>query len=329
MVVAACADGSDRPDEAAGPSQETTTPAPDGAAIDASDDGATATPGDSDEAGAAASDATEAAPEPLPLDITYELGGDVPDGIVDVLHTSLASAVDGVDELFGLYASDFTVVVSTDPDEVASRYIELLDVVENEQDDVHERFRDSAALESNGAGIFGKYDERWHQPDPRFDDEPTSQSFHFAHEYVHVVQWSVAPPDARVVDDVWTIGPYWLLEGVANYVAATVLAQQGRIDYGRYRGHEVEEAESARGSLGDMVTWADFEAEGYLPAYASGFLAAELLAARTDPGTVLGFWTVLADHSSWEETFAATFGLSVDEFYEVFEQHRAGGFPKP
>ena len=56
-------------------------------------------------------------------------------------------------------------------------------------------------------------------------------------------------------------------------------------------------------------------------------LAAELLAAESSEAALIEFWTLLGPNNTWQEAFETAFGMTIDEFYPLFERHRANGFP--
>ena len=59
-----------------------------------------------------------------------------------------------------------------------------------------------------------------------------------------------------------------------------------------------------------------------------GFLAAELLARRAGGvSEIMRFYELLDAQTDWRETFQTAFRMSVDDFYAMFERHRAAGFP--
>ena len=64
-------------------------------------------------------------------------------------------------------------------------------------------------------------------------------------------------------------------------------------------------------------------------AYRCGFLAAELLAHQAGGvSELLRFYALLEPRTDWRETFQTAFGMTVGEFYDLFNQHRAAGFPE-
>ena len=75
--------------------------------------------------------------------------------------------------------------------------------------------------------------------------------------------------------------------------------------------------------------------------YACGYLAVELLASRVGIGKLSDYYMLLEPRMvplgvrsenfpmpGWREAFEEAFGMTIDEFYELFEAHRAAGFPE-
>ena len=59
------------------------------------------------------------------------------------------------------------------------------------------------------------------------------------------------------------------------------------------------------------------------------FLGAELLASQAGEGAIRAYLSELRPGTTWREAFQKTFGMSVEEFYRLFEEQRAAGFPNP
>ena len=57
--------------------------------------------------------------------------------------------------------------------------------------------------------------------------------------------------------------------------------------------------------------------------------AAELLAATAGEKSLYDFYGRLKPGVSWQETFKDTFGMSIDDFYDRFEEWKQEGFPNP
>ena len=117
-------------------------------------------------------------------------------------------------------------------------------------------------------------------------------------------------------------GPAWLREGVDRYM---------RHWYRVWRGYEDPDAGRNRASSGAgqtprllsaSATSAGFHEE-YWPSGSLAFLALEWLAARAGESAILDYYRLLPGSRTWEEAFEGAFGLTIDDFYEAFEAHRA------
>ena len=71
--------------------------------------------------------------------------------------------------------------------------------------------------------------------------------------------------------------------------------------------------------------------------YSCGYPAAELLASQVGMSKLFDYykyvepWMEPWDHSEgrkWRPAFERAYGMTVEEFYELFEEHRADGFPE-
>ena len=56
---------------------------------------------------------------------------------------------------------------------------------------------------------------------------------------------------------------------------------------------------------------------------ALGFVALTWLADRAGEAALFEYYRLLPESSRWEDAFEGAFGITVDEFYEAFEEHRA------
>ena len=85
-------------------------------------------------------------------------------------------------------------------------------------------------------------------------------------------------------------------------------------------------------SLKDVETLTDRTSTEYWEmacALHCGFLAAELLAHRAGGvSEIMRFYALLDARTDWRETFQTAFRITVDDFYAMFERHRAAGFPE-
>ena len=78
--------------------------------------------------------------------------------------------------------------------------------------------------------------------------------------------------------------------------------------------------------LRGMETW-----EGGLKGYSYDLplLGAELLASYAGEDALLRLYMLQRPGTTWQEAFQSAFGMTVGEFYQLFEEHVAADFPDP
>ena len=211
------------------------------------------------------------------------------------LRASLGASRELFAAQFGSEASDFTVYVGSDLEAVTSEYLAI-------------RGRENPDL-------CGDHDYNVIFQIASCKD----RSLVLAHEYVHVLQHQLAAGAA------W--GPAWLSEGVAVYGEAL---HRGVIEAGLTASAGLDERRREEAAL--LARLAEIPALRTLetvddPAerihYRLGFLAADWLAQRSGAEALPGYYRRLPSAEGWQEAFAASFGIVVDDFYAAFEAYRA------
>ena len=122
-------------------------------------------------------------------------------------------------------------------------------------------------------------------------------------------------------------GPAWLREGSERYITYQALRSTVPESCDPTRSRYARISESEDTPLSEAETSEDFWALENSSAH--GFLAVELLAEQADPEAVIAYFAALQPGSNWQETFHAAFGITIEEFYQRFEERRAAGFPRP
>ena len=124
-------------------------------------------------------------------------------------------------------------------------------------------------------------------------------------------------------------GPVWLEEGNAVFLACHAISESGLWSYENVRNYylnRIKTSPSASGSLEEIEAFSDFHSNG-LSSYSYSMLAVELLASFTGQSSLMDYYESLKAGTTWQDVFQSTFGMSVNEFYERFEEHEARGFP--
>ena len=188
---------------------------------------------------------------------------------------------------------------------------------------------DSAGI--NGEGwVFVNTSGRWFREDS-YPSKPLKLMSVSAGEFVGALDYALSElSPASGLDEVPLAGPRWLKNGVDTFLKDRALAEGGVISYDTARNGPrglVEQAKYAgKQPLSEMETLTGFVAVRSPYRYAA--MAAELLASLAGESSLIKYYTNLTIGTTWQKEFQRTFGMTVDEFYELFEEHRAAGFPE-
>ena len=141
----------------------------------------------------------------------------------------------------------------------------------------------------------------------------------WAHELVHVFQYQLSEKSS--------LPPTWLIEGAAEFLADRAMLNNGAL-HSAERRWVVERAKRIDKPLRELKTRHNFREDDLgLKYYPYAHMAAELLASRAGEGAILRYYALLTRGTDWRDAFESAFGLTVDDFYVLFEAHRAAGFP--
>ena len=133
-------------------------------------------------------------------------------------------------------------------------------------------------------------------------------------------------------DEVPKGGPRWLSSGILTILEIKALEEGGVISYDTARNGPFGLVESAKYvgkvPLSEIETWGGFIGiRG--SAYNYSTMAAELLASLAGESSLIKYYANLKVGTTWQKEFQKSFGMTVEEFYQLFEEHRAAGFPDP
>lgn len=138
-----------------------------------------------------------------------------------------------------------------------------------------------------------------------------------AHEYSHALQEHLATTAHK--------SPAWLVEGVANRWSAQWHDARGDWTYDDHRRVTViPQAQQAAVSLRSMETGEGLLLEEELghATYSLAHLAADHLADLAGDDALFTYWAQRSMWPSWRAAFEGMFGISVENFYDVFEDER-------
>ena len=125
--------------------------------------------------------------------------------------------------------------------------------------------------------------------------------------------------------------PRWFGEGMATLLTALLTSGSDGDSYADERESRVKSTYEVDLPLSEAETWPDSSDPEYdrirRCIYDCGMIAVELLASHVGLGALTDFYTMLHPDDTWQQAFETAFGMSIDEFYDLFEEHRAAGFP--
>ena len=218
------------------------------------------------------------------------------------------------------------------------------------------RSLDESRAHWEGDGFDGEAGRGWIflkvSPPGESFGEPDGLMGIMAHELVHAayqlrLTGSFTDPAAFEGRSVAT--PRWLTEGMASLLPEIVLAEYRGIPYSQARVPHVSRAADIDIPLRDAETWPTDRRERVGPEeeraiidciYKCGYVAVELLASHVGLSKLPYYYMYLESsmvpegyddelpRPGWRIAFERAFGMTVEEFYALFEEHRAAGFPE-
>ncbi len=147
------------------------------------------------------------------------------------------------------------------------------------------------------------------------------RTFGLAHEYFHMLQYERAYGRLEGCCDgrntVEKVGPQWLVEGAAEYVAFKILGDSGRMNFAREIDWHTQKAAEVDVPLSKMQTREGYYAEPL--ASSAGMIAAHMLAETSGFPALAEFYNHMGAGQSWDTAFETAFGMTPEAFYESYE----------
>lgn len=248
-----------------------------------------------------------------------------PDVSVEVARDSAAGLIESRDYLvaktgFFLKAAP-AVYISSDAEWLTGGYAAETDLPERDRASRTTQFAACNGGEANLGMLYmcassKVFSEDWYGGGVR-----SQRAYALAHEYVHVMQMTLAGPTPPGCCDeqqqVQQRGPVWLVEGAAEYLAFLLLRDGKRMDFTKEMTWQIKNAQELGLSLKELETRSGFSANP--SGSAVSMVAAHDLVGRRGADGLMAFWQNLEDDKPWEEAFEKSFGISVAAFYEEFE----------
>ena len=150
----------------------------------------------------------------------------------------------------------------------------------------------------------------------------------WAHEMFHIYQYDMSGLTLSSSEGaVPPAGPRWLGEGTAEFLAWQAMEASELGAYAANRTKYVLRSKSVDTGLIEAEIQIGFSSlRGH--AYPYAFLAVELLAAQAGLSSLIDYYSSLHAGTSWQAEFQNHFGMTVEDFYEIFEGHRGACFPR-
>ena len=131
-----------------------------------------------------------------------------------------------------------------------------------------------------------------------------------AHEYGHLLQFNILRSAGVSRASAW-----WMTEGTAEYNAELYREH--------YTGSAVDRSDRLVG-LNSLGPFRDVVQIRSIVHYDIAALAVDWLERHSEtPGANLEYWRLLVDSPTWADAFETAFGITVEDFFEAFEEHRS------
>ena len=127
-------------------------------------------------------------------------------------------------------------------------------------------------------------------------------------------------------------GPYWLREGIysGDFLALRALSPRFSAEYSD-RLNLSQPVRDSSISLNEVASASAYfrvlYAPGFGPLANYRLLTVGLLMAHAGDESLPRYLSLLQTGHTWRDAFQNAFGMSIDEFYELFDEQRATGFP--
>ena len=151
----------------------------------------------------------------------------------------------------------------------------------------------------------------------------------FAHELIHSVQGNLAG------DSWWsrqTHPPTWITEGTAEHLSRVLAGEYGMEKCSPNRCNGADSFNVYLVTALNHPPLATMETREGLTGleypYASGMVASAILAERAGTPSLMEIFALVGKGDNWRDAFERSFGMTVDEFYELYEDSKAEGFPE-
>ncbi|MCH8190399.1 MAG: hypothetical protein IIC80_03485 [Chloroflexi bacterium] len=236
---------------------------------------------------------------------------------------------------FGVDVGKVTIFAFADLDNLVNAYVDWHNITSGGRDAILEGWQRGRTAEAGYQNIFVfTSSQGWEQA-----SDMTRLKI-MTHEYFHVLQWQLlgsgffGKTTNFSLDQVRPSGPNWLMEGAAELVGHSAVADSGFQSLTEIKNQHVQEARFVTAALESMETNTGFQTAGGavydLGFVATDFLLTVTLACSTSPAepSLAAYWQAIGDDAPWQEAFESVFGLQIDEFYQRFDEMQLIFYPR-
>lgn len=253
--------------------------------------------------------------QPPALKANYVFGDGVSARTQEAVVGALAYSIKFTEDTTGYRDDNFTLFVFAEPENLVDHYMKFHNMPESRRADLLSQWGHTRAGEAGRGNIFLLTDLIWESAKA---DSALALSF-FTHEYAHVLQWSFTSNVSSMNNATPPIGPVWLVEGSAEYLAASHMHEIGQETLSERRLRWKEQASAADKPLHSLETWSGMNSVGDTAGYALGALAVHQLVKQHGISSLLEYSEAIGSAGSWRPAFQQTFGVSIEQFYENFK----------
>lgn len=147
------------------------------------------------------------------------------------------------------------------------------------------------------------------------------RTFALTHEYFHNLQFQLGGKGAQRCctgndNSLLLLGPQWLVEGSAEYMAFRILGDSNRMDYKSQMAWQLQSAAKVKTPLSGLEDRKGYYAEP--GASYVGLTAVDMLVGKSGFASLPAFWTAMGTGAKWQKAFATAFGETPEAFYAEY-----------
>jgi hypothetical protein len=217
------------------------------------------------------------------------------------------------------------IFVSADPDWMTDAFVAETNLPPNRWPDRRAQFAACNGGEANYRMLFMCSKSRVFSEDWYGAGLKAQRAYALTHELFHVVQNEIVgrQPDACCDDAQWVarMGPVWLVEGSAEYVAFRLLADSGRMNLKKEMANQASNARKSKLTASQVESRAAFYGNGR--AASVGMVAVENLLGTIGLQALPRYWLGLASDVTRQHAFEDAFGITRQSFYDAGDRRVA------